>query len=92
MLVVIRFIAYRDENVHTIDFDDISSQDVKCFATLNETSWLWYRRLGHASIDLLSNLSKNGLVQKFVKDNVCDACQFEKQTKNSFKRKNHQYR
>ena len=37
------FIAYREENVYTIDFDDISSQDVKCFASLNETSWpLWH--------------------------------------------------
>ena len=34
------FIAYRDKNVYTIDFDDISFQDVECFATLNKTSWL----------------------------------------------------
>ena len=69
------FIAYRDEIMYTIDFDDISSQDVKCFATLNETSWFWHRILGHASIDLLPNLSKNDLVKglpkiKFVKDKV----------------------
>ena len=56
-------------------------------------SWLWYRRLGHASLKTLSKLVKNDLViepfkLKFDKDKICDACQFEKQVRNSFKSKN----
>ena len=56
-------------------------------------SWLWYRRLGHASIKTLSKLIKNDLVIElsklsFDKDKICDACQFGKQVRNSFKSKN----
>ena len=56
-------------------------------------SWLWHRRLGHASMKTLSKLVKNDLViglpkLKFDKDKICDACQFEKQVRNFFKSKN----
>ena len=44
-------------------------------------------------MDLLNEISKKNLVRespkiKFKKDKICDACQFEKQTKVSFKFKN----
>ena len=56
-------------------------------------SWLWHRRLGHASMKTLIQLVKNDLViglpkLTFNKDKICDACQFEKQAKTSFKSKN----
>ncbi len=86
------FVAFRNENVYTIELDDVSSNELICLATINENSWLWHRRLGHASMDLLSNLSKLELVKglpntKFIKHKVCDACQLGKQIKSSFKRK-----
>ena len=59
---------------------------------MNDASWLWHRRLGHAKMDLLNTLSKKELVKgllrtKFIKDKVCDACQLGKQHKSSFKTK-----
>ena len=56
-------------------------------------SWLWHRRLGHASMKTFSKLAKNDLViglpkLSFDKDKICDACQFGKQVRNSFKSKN----
>ena len=77
------FIAYRNENVYTIEFDAITSQNLVCFSAIDEASWLWHRRLGHASIDLLLRLSRNELVKglpktKFLKDNICDTCQLAK--------------
>ena len=56
-------------------------------------SWLRHRRLGHASMKTLNKLVKNDLVIglhkfKFDKDKICDACQFGKQVRNSFKSKN----
>ena len=56
-------------------------------------SWLWHRRLGHASMKTLSKLVKNDLIVGlpklcFDKDKICDACQFGKQVRNSFKSKN----
>ena len=86
------FVAFRNENVLTIKLDDVSSNDMICLTAINENSWLWHRRLGHASMNLLSNFSKLELVRglpntKFVTDKVCDACPLGKQIISSFKRK-----
>ena len=64
-----------------------------CFSILNDDTWLWHRRLGHTSMKLISQISSKELIRaiphiKFVKDNVCDACQLGKQKKDSFKPKN----
>ena len=88
----ILFVGNRDGNVYTIDLNDFPISD-KCLSALHDDSWLWHRRLGHASMHLISNISKNSLVRglpkfKFEKDKVCDACQMGKQTKSSFKSKN----
>ena len=47
----------------------------KCLLVLHDDSWLWNRRLGHASINLISNIFENCLVRglpnfKFEKDKV----------------------
>ncbi|GKV40372.1 hypothetical protein SLEP1_g48027 [Rubroshorea leprosula] len=87
------FVGKRKGNVYIVDFDDLSSYNVKCLMAKNESeSWLWHRRLGHASMHLISNLSKKDLVLGlpklvFEKDKICDACQQGKQTKISFKSK-----
>ena len=59
----------------------------------NEISWLWHRRLGHASMHTLSKLVSKDLVNGLPKlifeyDHICDACQSGKQTRESFKSKN----
>ena len=56
-------------------------------------SWLWHRRLRHASMKTLSKLVKNDFViglpkLNFDKDKICDACLFGKQVRSSFKSKN----
>ena len=83
------FIGDRHNNVYTIDIEKHSNQN-HCFSVLNDESWLWHRRLGHASMHLISQISKNDIVRglpklSFEKDKVCDACQFGKQVKISFK-------
>ena len=60
---------------------------------MHHQSWLWQRRLGHANMDLISQLNKDELVRGllkiiFQKDKVCEACQVGEQIKNSFKNKN----
>ena len=62
-------------------------------AKKNEISWLWHRRLGHASMDLMSKLIRKDLVRglpkvRFETNKLCDACQLGKQTRNSFRPKN----
>ena len=60
---------------------------------MHNQSWLWQRRLGHANMDLISQLNKDELVRgfpkiNFQKDKVCEACQVGKQIKKYFKNKN----
>ena len=62
-------------------------------AKINETSWLWHRRLAHISMHILSKIIKKDLVFglskiSFDKNKICDACQLGKQTRVSFKSKN----
>ena len=72
---------------------DCASTNDKCFFVLHDNGWLWHRRLGHASMDLILKISKNDLVKglpkiSFQKDRICKACQFGKQIKTSLKNKN----
>ena len=61
-----------------------------CLNAFNEDSWLWHRRLGHILFDHLSQIYSKESVKdisylKFENDDICNACQLEKQTKSSFK-------
>ncbi|KAH9778649.1 hypothetical protein KPL71_007414 [Citrus sinensis] len=87
------FVGNRCVNVYTININCASIHD-KCLSALHDDGWLWHRRLGHASMDLISKIVKNDLVKgltkiNFQKDRTCEACQFGKQIKTSFKSKNH---
>ena len=89
----IAFIGHRHSNVYVIDLHSIASNDLCLMSTKEEDMWLWHRRLGHASIDVLEKLSKKDLVKGlpklvFKRDRICDACALGKQTRTSFKSKN----
>ena len=74
----------RHENVYVIHIDEIVLNNESCLIANDvNDSWLWHRRLGHASMNTLSKLVKNDLVIElpklsFNKDKICDACQFGK--------------
>ena len=68
-------------NIYTIDLS--VPNNFKCLVVSNDTCWLWHRRLGHASMYLISKLARLNLVRgvpriKFEKDHICDACQHDK--------------
>ena len=79
-----------------IDLNEVSTNNhclVATWTNINETSWLWHRRLGHASTSLITKLIKHNLVKgmpnlSFEDNKICDVCKLGKQTKNSFKSKN----
>lgn len=82
------FVGERKDNVYVIDVDSFDSKN-KCLTVMNDNSWLWHRRLGHASMDSISKLVRKDIVIglpsiPYVKDKLCDACQFGKQIKTSF--------
>ena len=87
------FTACRDKNVYTINFDEMTMQNLSCLSAQNECdAWLWHRRLGHSSMENLTKLSKHDLARgipkcSFKKDKECEPCILGKQVKSSFKAK-----
>ena len=85
------FVGTRHKNVYVIDLCDIDANI--CLASIShDDTWLWHRRLGHASMSIISKLLKHDLVDGLPKVNVnvngvCDACMKGKQTRVSFKAK-----
>ena len=49
------FEGYRCRNVYKINLDDFKSSNEVCLYSSNDDNWLWHRRLGHASMDTISN-------------------------------------
>ena len=59
-------------------------------ASNSNLSWLWHKKLGHASMSLIDKLARKKLVRglpniSFKNDHVCDTCMKGKQTRLSFK-------
>ena len=82
------FMGHRCDNVYAINISKYDDHD-RCFSSIHDQSWLWHKRLGHANIDLISQLNKDELVRglpkiNFQKDKVCEACQVGKQIKKLF--------
>ena len=56
--------------------------------------WLWHKRMGHLNFDNIVKISKNEVVRDFPKivkplNSACRHCQHGKQTRASFKTKEH---
>ncbi|KAK2991272.1 hypothetical protein RJ640_025518 [Escallonia rubra] len=65
----------RDNNVYSIQLNDLANQDVKCLSAISEASWLRHRRLGHMHMEHLKDISSKELVRglpkiKFEKDKM----------------------
>lgn len=56
------FVANRNGNVYTINFDDLNKQNIKCFSTIEKDNWLWLRRLGHVNIKLINKLFNHDVI------------------------------
>ena len=56
----VKLIGHRHGNIYMVDLDDLLIKDGQCLVATSsksiETSWLWHRRLGHASMYLISKL------------------------------------
>ena len=83
----IKFIGKKHGNVYIVDFDELKNENIECFVAMNvkvnEFTWIWHNRLGHASIDLSARLIKLDLVKdlpkiNFEKNKICKAYQLDK--------------
>ena len=79
-------------NAYIIDTISSFNDNNFLLAKDNDIKWIWHRKLGHSNFDLISKFFKKNLViglpkVNFDKDHICDAYQFGKQIKTSFKSK-----
>ncbi|GJS84191.1 retrovirus-related pol polyprotein from transposon TNT 1-94 [Tanacetum coccineum] len=69
-----------------------SPKDALCLTSIDDSSTLWHRRLGHANMRLIQSLSSKELVRNLPKLKFeklfCDACNVKKQVHESHKAKN----
>ncbi|KAK8608159.1 hypothetical protein V6N13_023590 [Hibiscus sabdariffa] len=83
-------VGHRIGNIYMVHLDDIHISNA-CFVAYDEhDSWLWHRKLGHASMSVIEKLVSKNLVRglpkiKFSKDKICDACVKGKHHRVSFK-------
>ena len=69
----------RQGNLYKIKLGDLFSQKVSCLLSIKENHWVWHKKLGHASLRLISKLQKHSLVRGLPKlsyqdDSLCEAC------------------
>ncbi|RDX71112.1 hypothetical protein CR513_49577, partial [Mucuna pruriens] len=46
-----------------IDLTNLANQNVTCLMSINDDWWTWHKKLGHASLRLISKLKKHNLVR-----------------------------
>ena len=83
----LKFIEYRLDNIYVVDLDDLAITNSTSLVAMDEkskeSSLLWHKRLGHASMHTIAKLISKDLVKDLPKfkidfDYVCEACQLEK--------------
>ena len=47
----------RHDNTYVLYLDDLLDQNVKCLASFVDEKWLWHKKLGHAHMKLISEIS-----------------------------------
>lgn len=50
-----------------MNFDDLNKKNVRSFSAIEKDSWLWDKRLGHASMKFINKLSNHDLVVGLLK-------------------------
>ena len=81
--------AKRRDNTCVLYLDDLLDQNVKFLAFIVDEKWMWNKKLYHAHISLIYEISRKELIKglpkiSFDNDSTCEFCQRGKQTKSSF--------
>jgi len=85
--------AKRNGNLYKINLSELSNQNVTSLLSIKGNHYVWHKKLGHASLRLISKLQRHGLVRglrrmSYKDDLLCEACQKGKQIKTFFQAKN----
>ena len=71
--------AKRSDNIYVLYLDDCLDQNAKCLASFIDEKWLWHKKIGHAHMKLIFEISQNeqteGLPKiNFVNYSSCEFC------------------
>ena len=82
----------RINDVYVIDLNSSRNENICLMANKNTVTWLWHKKLGHASFSVLNRLVQFDLVVslpkiKFTQHKIYDAHARGKQIRSSFKHK-----
>ena len=85
--------ANRCDNSYVLYLDDLLDENVKCLAFFVDEKWMWHKKLSHAHMRLIFEISQKELVKglleiRFDNDSTYESCQRGKQTKIFFHSKN----
>ena len=75
----IKLVSKRINNIYIIDLDLEITLNASYLISLNEDTWIWHKRLTHASMDLIGKLLRKALLislpkLNYIKDRICNAC------------------
>lgn len=59
--VSLLFFVKRKGNLYKIRLGELSNQNVSCLLPVKENHWVWHKKLGYASLRLISKLQKHNL-------------------------------
>ncbi|RDX73915.1 hypothetical protein CR513_46399, partial [Mucuna pruriens] len=57
------FSVKRLNTLYKIDMTNLTNQNVTCLVSINDDHWTWHKKLGHASLRLISKLKKYNLIK-----------------------------
>ena len=55
------FPAKRQGNLYKINLSELSNQNITCLLSIKGNHWVWHKKLGHASLRLISKLQRHDL-------------------------------
>ena len=80
------FSTKRKVILYKIRLGELSDKNVSCLFSVKDDHQVWHKKLGHASLRLISKLQKHNLVRglpsmSYKDDLLCETCQKGKQVK-----------
>ena len=63
---IVKFTRKRVNNMYMINLDEPAHENLCFTANKEDLAWLWHRRLGHASYNILHKLEKFQMVRRLL--------------------------
>ena len=74
------FTTKKKRNLYKINLSEESNQNVACLLSIKGNLWVWHKKLGDASLRLISKLQRHNLMKglpriSYEDDLFCETCE-----------------